>query len=339
MTLHRTRRRLAALVAVLALASLLAACGSDGDTKSDAAATEDTTAAADAGPVTITHHYGETEVKEVPKRIVALDLQWTDVLVALGAQPIAFAGSPQADPKTGRYAWQTDLSQDAEMLDVGAGELPFEKVAALRPDLIVVTYGAQDKAAYDKLSAIAPTIPMLTDRQVDRWQDIATAAGKVLHKEDEAAALIQQVDDDVKQVGVDIPTLKGKTFTLAQYIPGDAIYVVADKNDGSSVFFQDLGLVMYGPVEQAGKDQGQARPTFSGEHVDILSADFVAFFNGGDDATLKQDLPGFDQLPSVRSGAMKMADFGLIVALNTPTPTSIEYALQELRPNLEAAAK
>jgi iron complex transport system substrate-binding protein len=336
MTLHRTRRRLAALVAVLALASLLAACGSDGDEKADAA---DAPAAADAGPVTITHHYGETELQAVPKKIVSLDLQWTDVLVALGTQPIAFAGSTQADPKTGRYAWQTDLSQDSKMLDVGAGEIPFEKVAALQPDLIVVTYGVQDEAGYDKLSAIAPTIPMLSDRDVDRWQDIATAAGKVLHEEDAASALVQQVDDDVKQVGVDIPTLQGKTFTLAQYLPGDAIYAVADKDDGSSVFFQDLGLVMYPPVEQAGKEQGAARPTFSTEHVDILGADFVAFFNGGDEATLDKDLPGFDQLPSVRSGAMKMADFGLIVALNTPTPTSIEYALKELRPNLEAAAK
>jgi iron complex transport system substrate-binding protein len=114
---------------------------------------------------------------------------------------------------------------------------------------------------------------------------------------------------------------------------------VADPKDGSTRFFTDLGLVMDPDVVAAREGQNTARPKFSAERVDILGADLVAFFSPADDATLARDLPGFTELPSSRSGALAKADFGLIVALNTPSPLSVLYALEQLRPNLEAAAK
>jgi iron complex transport system substrate-binding protein len=128
--------------------------------------------------------------------------------------------------------------------------------------------------------------------------------------------------------------LEGKTFELAQYIVGDSMYIVADENDGSSVIFSQLGLTLYPPVVAEGKQSGQARINVSTERADLLRADLVVFLiNGGDESDLA-DIPGFDQLP----GTIAVLDYPTIVGLNTPTPLSIPYALDKLKPFLAEAA-
>jgi iron complex transport system substrate-binding protein len=56
--------------------------------------------------------------------------------------------------------------------------------------------------------------------------------------------------------------------------------------------------------------------------------------NGADPA----EIPGYADLPAVAAGAALEMDYAAAVALNTPTPLSIPYALDLLRPALEAAA-
>ena len=50
-----------------------------------------------AGPVTIEHLYGDTVIDGLPDRIVSLDMQWTDVLTALGHPPVAAIVDPASD--------------------------------------------------------------------------------------------------------------------------------------------------------------------------------------------------------------------------------------------------
>jgi iron complex transport system substrate-binding protein len=331
----KTRRHRWLLAAVVAVAAATTACGSSGDDGDDAAPEP----AAAVRTVAVEHRYGPTELDAVPERIVSLDLQWTDVLLAMGVQPVGFAAPGVEDP-SGRYPWQTDLAEAATFLQVGVDELPFEQIAALHPDLIVVSWEVTDRAGYEKLAAIAPTIGMLAPdgAQVDDWQDMTTTAGQFLRQPAKAEQVVDGVQDRIAALAADLPALAGKTFTLSQYLPGDGIYVVADPDDGSSRFFRDLGLVMAPDVAAAGTSQGVARPTFSAERVDILGADVVVFFSPVAEAQLAKELPGYDDLPAIRTGALVNASFPLIVALNTPTPLSVDYALEQLRPALAAAA-
>ena len=184
--------------------------------------------------------YGSTTLEEPPQRIVSLDTQWTDVLVALEAPLAAAALDPYTDD--GTYPWQTDMPADVERIPVEDGSIPYEAIAALDPDLIVITYYATSEADYDLLSDIAPTIPLLGDEEVDASQDIAAVAGQIIGDPGAAATLVADVDALTPTCEPNFPDSEGTTYAFANYVPGDSIYVVADPDDGAGILFGQLGM-------------------------------------------------------------------------------------------------
>lgn len=336
------KRTLGAALAALAL--FAAACGDDDDDAGSAGtaaipardATGDPaeTTAPSSHPVTIEHRYGSTTIEAPPRQVVTIGLQWTDVVLALGEQPAAFLADQLAG-EDGRFPWQAGLLDDATGLRVpSATDIPYEQIAALQPDLILVTYLAAEQEVYDRLAAIAPTIGLLGDRQVDRWQDLIEVAGQIYGTPDDAAAVIAHVDQLVAATAAELPGLEGKTFAMANYIPGDQFYVVADPEDGSSVFFQQLGLTL-DPDVLAAADGVSGRAEFSLEQVALLDGDLLVMLTNGEDPST---VVGYEQLQVVQNGAVAVLDYADVVALNTPTPQSIQYVLDIVRPQLEAAA-
>lgn len=319
------RARSGFFLLTLLTATTLAGCGGD-------SAADDGAAPAASGrePIVVDHVFGTTTIDEVPERIVTIDVQWTDTMLALGAEPVGYTlDSYMPDSEV---PWQ-ELPEDAEALELTDG-VPIEQVAALRPDLILGSFSITDQRTYDLLSEIAPTIPNLDDSQVQPWQDLVTLAGDVLDQQDRADEVIEEVDGAVADTAADLPGLEGKTFTLAQYVVGDSMYIVADPADGSTVFFEQLGMQMSPAVREEGEKTGEPRVQVSTERADLLRADLLAFLvNGGDESDLA-DIPGFDALP----GTVAVLDYPTIVGLNTPTPLSVPYALEKLRPYLEQAA-
>jgi iron complex transport system substrate-binding protein len=157
------RRIFGAVTALIVLGGSAAACGDGSPSSSTDRSAESTTSGGDGGPVVIRHHYGSTTLDATPRRIVSLDNQWTDVLLSLDAPLVGAALDPTIDG--GRFPWQ-HVPDDVEDIAV-TDAIPYEAVAALRPDLIVITWGAEHESDYDKLSQIAPTIPLLGDQEVD----------------------------------------------------------------------------------------------------------------------------------------------------------------------------
>lgn len=312
------------IVVAVVVSAILAACGGD-DSSGNAAG-------GDEQVVTIEHRYGTTEVPAPPERIVSLDTQWTDVLAALGAPLVGYALDPNVEG--GSLPWREGHLAGVEGIEISDATIPYERVAALDPDLIVITYGAQDEDDYRRLSGIAPTIPLLTENEVDSWQDIATAAGEILGQPARAAELIAAVDARAEALRADLPGLEGKTFAMANYVPGDAIYVVADPEDGSSVVFEQVGLAI-SPTILDHADGASGRAQLSFENASLLDADVLVLFTNGADP---EEIPGYANLPAVRDGAVAVLDYAEVVGLNTPTPLSLPYSLELIRPALEAAA-
>ena len=313
----------------LALVVGVGACGGEGDS-GDAGA--DGGAGGDAGgPVTVEHAYGSTTVDGVPERIVALDGQWTDVLVALDAPLVGAATDPTVEG--GRYPWQDVIPDEVEPIEV-TDAIPIEAVAALRPDLIVVSWAVTEEETYDLLSDIAPTIPRLGEAEVDAWQDMAAVAGEVLDRPDEADALVEDAERLTADVRSELPGLDGRTFAMANYVPGDAIYVVADPEDGASTFFRQLGIEV-DPDLVTRADGASGRVELSLEQVGLLDSDLLILLTNGVDPA---EIPGYDLLPAVRSGAVAVLDLPTVAGLNTPSPLSIPYSLEAIRPALDAAA-
>jgi iron complex transport system substrate-binding protein len=331
---RRTPRRASAVgvvgALVVAIAALAAACGGSDRAATTSTAGDSSTAGA-SGPVTIEHRYGSTTLDRTPTRIVSLDVQWTDALLALGTPPVGYIADPNVPDG---FPWRgKQLAGSTAMHATDA--LPYEQIAALRPDLIVVTYFAQDAADYRKLSAIAPTIATLSKNEVDTWQDITRAAGKVLRKSTKADEVVAGVDGKVTDLAAELPGLKGRTFALANYVAGDAIYVVSDPADGSVVLFTQLGMRIAPDVVAAGSS-GTGRAKISLERVDLLGADLLLLLANGTDPT---SIPGYSKLPEVGTGAAVDLDYSEATAINTPTPLSIPWVLAKLTPALTAAAR
>lgn len=310
---------------LVALLLVLAGCAPA--QQRDSADTEEATAA----PVTVEHRFGTTTIDRVPRRVVTLDRQWTDVMLSLGVQPVGY-GVDRMMP-AGQVPWE-NVGPDSVGIDI-AGGVPVERILALEPDLIVSSYAITDPATYRRLSRVAPTIAAPPEADsVPAWQDLVRTAGRFLNTPGDAERVVASVEGRIADTARRLPGLRGKSFAMGRYIVGDAMYLVADEDDGAMQLFRALGMHVHSPVVDGGRAAHQARIRVSPERVDLLRADLVAFMiNGGDRAALSQ-IPGFDQLP----GTVSVLAYPTIAGLNTPSPLSLPYALDQFLPALESAA-
>lgn len=318
--------------AVLAALLLLALPGCGGASGARGAASEST-----AGDVTrVEHRFGTTKVRGMPERIVSLDMQWTDSLLALGVVPVGYQKDSMMPG--GMPPWWDSDAMTGEPLAVDDG-LPLEKIAALKPDLIVGSLWISDKKTYETLYRIAPTVTGTTTGRVEKWENLVAVLGDVLDKPGKAKSVISSVDAQVTAAANELPGLENRTFALAQYVVRDGrIGVVADERDAASALFVKLGMRLDDTLAKAGRKSNNARVFVSIERLDLLRSDFLAIWvNGGAKSDLS-GIPGWDRLRSVESGAAAVVDYPVVVAVNTPTPLSTPYALKALRPYLNAAA-
>jgi hypothetical protein len=164
------------------LAALLAGCGQDSD------------AGGSPSPASfvLEHQYGSTTIPASPKRVVTMTGSWTDALIALNVPILAEYVTTGYSGPGNRFAWTPEHeSQLIEMTTVA--EISIEKLAGLQPDLILVGY-VGDKATYEKLAAVAPTVPVMDAKAVlDSWQDVTTTAGRIFGHDEQAKQLVDRV--------------------------------------------------------------------------------------------------------------------------------------------------
>jgi ferric hydroxamate transport system substrate-binding protein len=103
-------------------------------------------------PRVINHAMGSTEIVGTPEKIVALDWSASEILLAIGVQPVAVADLEGMK----QYLRPEGLSPD--IVDVGTIEEPnLEMITQLNPDLIFAQTSLQS-GLYEILSSIAPTV-------------------------------------------------------------------------------------------------------------------------------------------------------------------------------------
>ncbi|MFE9582067.1 ABC transporter substrate-binding protein [Nocardia sp. NPDC006044] len=324
-TAGRGRGMLGRAVAVLAVGLLLtsAACGSD-----------DQSAGA-SGEITITHSMGQTAVSGTPKRIVTLGNQWLDATLALGVTPVGYADNVSQGGKS-QVPWVPDSLSEAKVLKMGADVV--EQIAALEPDLILVPGFMVDKAMYDKLSKLAPTIgPVTPNAQIDQWSDQLATLGKVLHKEADADKVVANVNGRIDEVAHRYPGLRGKTFLTCMLTGPAQLMVLADPKDGSAALFNRLGMAI--PEHIAKEAPSGGRLALSPERLGDLNSNMLICGALPAFTEKFKRLPGYDELPSVRNNGIAFVDVTTISAINIPTPLSVPYVLEKLDPTLAAVSK
>jgi iron complex transport system substrate-binding protein len=168
-------------------------------------------------PVTISHVFGETTVPEPPKRVVSAGFTEQDDLLALGVVPIAITNW-FGDQPFAVWPWAREKLGNAKpvVLNLDNG-IRIRQIAGLKPDLIVATDAGVDEDTYQKLSAIAPTIPQSDGYAFfEPWKEQATAIGQAVFQPDRMKSLINGVDQGFAGVADKYPQFKNKKVLLLQ---------------------------------------------------------------------------------------------------------------------------
>lgn len=328
--MHHLTRLAAAALAALLLAFALAACGEDDEAAAPQATTE---SAPSAFPVSVEHRFGTTEIESEPKRVVTVGYTDQDITLALGVVPVG-VGDFLGGYDWRARPWAQDALGGAEPEVVSGQEINFEAVAAQRPDLILAINAGLQKADYEKLSKIAPTVGQSGD-YIDfgmPWDEQTLLVGKALGREDQAKQVVADVEAKFEQVRADHPEFEGKTAILAYGGPDG--YGAYASQDTRSRFLADLGFKTPAKVDELAGDAFFIQ--FSQEQFRLMDQDVVVMYGSQDDILAN---PVFKRLDAVKEDRVIYLDLTdqMAGALGFASAISLPYLLDET-PDMFAAA-
>jgi iron complex transport system substrate-binding protein len=322
---------------VAAIAAMIALAGCGGASDDEQAETK---TSGGAFPVEVEHEFGSTTVKSEPKRIVVAGLTEQDTVLQLGFTPIATT-EWYGDQPYAVWPWAQDMLGDAKPTVLTQTDGPeYEKIAGLKPDLIIAVNAGLDKTMYDKLSKIAPTVaqPKGGTQYFSPWDEQAIQTAKALGKEREGRKLVADTKAAYAKVAAEHPEFKGRTATFSQGAPYDGqLYVYPDGL--STEFLTYLGFTMTPGLEKYTDGPG-TQAMISDEKLDLVDADVIVFATEEDNNLDKlKAMPTFGSLAAVKEKRAVYTDGTVAGALYFITPKSLMYALDKLTPQLERAVK
>ncbi|NEA99375.1 ABC transporter substrate-binding protein [Streptomyces sp. SID13726] len=237
----RTRRGTVLAAGLMSASLVLTACGGEGDDTGDKAAAETRSVKAENGTI---------EIPADPQRIVTIgntNLPFID----LGGKPVGVTEVSDSELDV-LPAEQKTAYEAAEVIGSSGGEVDLEKLAGLKPDLILVQFHPNDwKKVGKRLESIAPTVFWGLDTE---WK---TFAGDIAEAGNVTDTLSRQTAEFKKKVAK-IQETYGKTIDDTSFVDisrGDwsdpGTFYIADIGC-SEIARDDIGLDL--PEAAAGKD-------------------------------------------------------------------------------------
>ncbi|MBP2327687.1 iron complex transport system substrate-binding protein [Kibdelosporangium banguiense] len=336
-------RRLPAVLVAGVLTLSIAACGSQPPATSTAqTGSAAQQPAASAFPVTIEHKFGKTEIKTEPRRVVSLGLTDQDAMLALGVRPVGATAWFGEQPYS-NWPWADSKWGDARAEVISDGnQVQYEKVAALRPDLIIGQYAQVTQEQYDKLSQIAPVVAQNAkfEDYSTPWREMTTTIGKALGKEAEAKKLIAGTEAKFAEIRKAHPEFEGKKVIVADS-PAAGQYGAFAPADPRTVLMTELGFKVDDKLSGQTKD---GKPImFGDERLDLLDTDVLVLMPP-DKASIDRvkGTPVYQKLQVATGDRVVYLPYTeppAGVALTFATVLSIPYALDQMVPALSQAAK
>ncbi|GLY32184.1 ABC transporter substrate-binding protein [Kineosporia sp. NBRC 101731] len=312
MTKTLTRRRMAAPAAVLVALLALVGCGSssDGDSgESGAAAGAPASALMPAGegttqyPMTLTSPWGETVLEKRPERIaIVTGANDMDNTLALGVTPVF------ADKYMAEYEWAADAgASKIENLGEITDVIPFEAVAASKPDLLIAiqTDAAFVGDSYKKLSQIAPVLVAPETSWDVTWQESVKLIGQTLDLSAKADDVIADVEAKVAQEKAAHPEFSGKSISFVEWHAGmESLTYRSFTGSATAEVFGELGFVPSEAASQFSRDS----LLVSKENYSKLDADVLMLAASKDLSEDIQSEPVFKAIPAVADGRFALLD-------------------------------
>ncbi|MFE0792596.1 MULTISPECIES: iron-siderophore ABC transporter substrate-binding protein [Streptomyces] len=341
-TRMRPWRRLAAALSAAALGvGLLAGCGSDSDDPADKAGGDAPAGAGGTFPVTVEHAFGTTKVTEAPKRVVSVGYTDDQTVLAFGIKPVGMVDqypnpAGQSPDINTQWPWVKDKWGDTEpevVMKNGDDGPNYEKIAALRPDLIVAVYSEIDQAGYDKLSKIAPTVARTkTEKEPFSapWQDNALHIAKALGKAEEGEKMVADIQAKLDTAKKEHPEFADRTAVVLSWYEKSVAPFTSTDVRGRLV--TGLGFKYQTEIDKVAG--GDFYTTLSPERVDLVDVDRVFVINDRADQDALKEFELFANLDAVKNGKVSylLDSEGPAVgaAISQGTLLSMPYAIDEL---------
>lgn len=256
-----------------------------------------------AFPVTIEHKFGTTTIPQAPQRVLSLGYNDQDPILALGVVPVAVRYW-FGDPGDQIWPWAEEALGDAQptILNMPFGELNFEAIAALQPDLIIAVSAGIDEEEYALLSQIAPTVAQ-SDAYVNfgtPWQEQTRLIGRALGKEALANRLVAEMEARFAQAREAHPEFVGATAAIASPAGEGQFFFSGPQHERQRVL-TSLGFVLPEELAQIAGDSFYG--TISGERLDLLDTDVLIWtVSSPEQRAAIESNPLYQQLAVAREG-------------------------------------
>lgn len=291
-------------IALLVLFVLAACGGSKESTSSDKEEEK-----SERTTITYESESGPVEVPANPQRVLVLS---------------AFVGNVMAldVPLVGVDSWSKMNPRFQEKLE-GVEEVTdenLEKIIELEPDLIV---GLSSIKNIEKLNKIAPTVTF-TYGAVD-YLTQHVEIGKLLNKEEEAQAWVDDFKTRTQQIGDDIKAEIGEDATVTVIESFDKqLYVFGDNwGRGTEILYQEIGLGMPEKVKEMALSDGYY--ALSAEVLPEFTGDYLIFSKHKDADNSFEETDTFKNIPAVKNNQLYTVD---AMEFYFNDPLTLDYQLE-----------
>ncbi|MFT0803120.1 iron-hydroxamate ABC transporter substrate-binding protein [Bacillus swezeyi] len=266
---------------LLLLTLIISACGNEESTTKDSSSTKK-----ESETITYQSETGPIEVPADPQRVVMLS-GYTGNVLDLGVNVVGVDTWSKNNP--------TFKEKLKDVQEVSEDDL--EKIIELEPDLIIALSTVKN---LDKLNEIAPTVTYTWGKVDYLTQHVEI--GKLLNKEKEAQAWVDDFKQRAEEIGEDIRTKIGENSTVSVIEAyGKDLYVYGNNwARGTEILYQTMKLNMPEKVKEDALKAGYY--TLSAEVLPEYAGDYVILSKYSDADTSFQQTDTYKNIPAVQNG-------------------------------------
>lgn len=332
------RRQLLA-AAVLSTGIAMAGCSGSpaAPEASPAAGGSASSASSQAFPVTVATKFGDVTIESKPTRVVALGWGDAEDALELGVQPVGasdwlgFGGEGVGPWLKGKYSTAPVLIETMEP--------SYEKIAALKPDLILDVKSSGDQARHDRLQQIAPVVgvPKGGDSYLTSPDQQLEMIAAALGEKEKGEQLKAEVDANFAEVTAAHPDWKGKSASaVTKTSEGWGAY---SKGGDRVAFLEKLGFSQNQKIAAMPTDATGFSVKLSAENLSVIDSDLVVGFPIFIKTEQMTGDAAFKAVPAVKDGRAVVIDGDLANAFSLGSPAAQNYAIDNLVPKIDAALK
>lgn len=282
-----SKRRWALALAAAAASMCVALSGCSSPVSEQPAATQEL-----AYPVTVVDDAGrEVTIAERPARIVSLAPANTEIVAELGA----------LDRLVGVTTYCDHPREVADIEKVGDFVSPnLEAIAALDPDVVLVTTGVQAEIV-TQLEGLGAAVVALDPQSVEDVYEAIETVGAVIGEPQEAADVVTGIRQEIEDIG---ERVEGPPVRCFLEIAQDPLFTV-----GPGTLLDDL-------IEHAGGENVVKEPGYVAYSVEqVIQADpdvYLATLGSMSDPSDITGRPGYDSITAVSEGRVYLLDDDLV---------------------------